>query len=181
MMFSVNESPRGHERQGGNAFLLAQIGAHAAQEFARRVTELDLTPAHAGLLRLIAWQPGHSQQALAQQIGTPASRLVRLVDALEDRGLVERRRNPADRRNYALHLTDAGTAFMRSLGQIAAAHEDDICAALSAPERAFLNQLLTRIAEQQGLTPGVHPGYRSQQSRHDDALEPGGSGIHSPT
>ena len=171
-MSDVNESNRGHERRGGNAFLLAQIGAHAAQEFARRVTELDLTPAHAGLLRLIAWQPGQSQQVLAQQLGTPASRLVRLVDALEERGVVERRRNPADRRNYALYLTDEGTAFMRRLGQIAAAHEDDICAALPAPERALLNQLLARIAEQQGLAPGVHPGYRSRQSRRDDAPEP---------
>lgn len=174
-MSSVNESDRdapGRRAGGGSAFLLAQIGAHAAQKFARRITELDLTPPHAGLLRLIARQPGQSQQELARKLGTPASRLVRLVDAVEDRGLVERRRNPDDRRNYALYLTGQGVEFMRSLGRIGAAHEDDICAALSQPERVLLHDLLARIAGQQGLTPGVHPGYRSDQGHRNDQPHP---------
>jgi DNA-binding MarR family transcriptional regulator len=86
---------------------------------------------------------------------------VPLVDHLEERGLIERRRNPDDRRHHALYLTPAGGQFLRTkLGPVGAAHEDDICAALAAPEREQLHGLLARIAEQQGLIPGVHPGYR---------------------
>ena len=147
-------------RRTGSAFLLAQLGAHAAARFAQRISQLDLTPAQAGLLRLIAWKPGQSQQAIARQLGTPASRLVLLVDALEERGLIERRRDPADRRHYALYLTGDGTAFMKELGRLGAAHEDAMTEGLTADERAVLNDLLSRLAARQDLTTGVHPGYR---------------------
>src|SRR5262245_13703773 len=51
------------------AFLLAQLGAHAAQQFAHRITDLDLTPAQAGLLRTLAHTPGRSQRQLADTLG----------------------------------------------------------------------------------------------------------------
>ncbi|MGD0242732.1 MAG: MarR family winged helix-turn-helix transcriptional regulator [Streptosporangiaceae bacterium] len=69
-------------------------------------------------------------------------------------------RNPGDRRHYALYLTPDGGQFMKELGQVVVAHEDDICAALDPAERQELNRLLRRVADQQGLTPGAHPGYR---------------------
>jgi DNA-binding MarR family transcriptional regulator len=166
-MMSMNESERDAAgRRTGNSFLLAQIGAHAAAGFAKRIAGLGLTPAQAGLLRLVTWQPGQSQQALARQLRTPPSRLVLLVDHLEGRGLIERRRNPDDRRNYALYLTAAGGQFLKTkLGPIGTGHEDDICAALTAAEREQLRGLLCRIAEQQGLTPGVHPGYQQLKAQ----------------
>jgi DNA-binding MarR family transcriptional regulator len=144
----------------GNAFLLAQLGAHAAARFSDHIKALELSPAQAGVLRLIAWQPGRSQQEIARTLGTPPSRLVLLIDGLEQRGLVDRRRGHGDRRQYALYLTDAGAGFMGQLAEVAAAHEDDICAGLDAGERAHLTGLLERIAARQGLTSGVHPGYR---------------------
>jgi DNA-binding MarR family transcriptional regulator len=161
-MTGMSEPERGPAgRRTGNSFLLAQIGAHAAAGFARRIADLDLTPAQAGLLRLVAWQPGQSQQVLARQLRTPPSRLVLLVDHLEKRGLIERRRNPDDRRHHALYLTAEGGQFIQTrLGPAGAAHEDDICASLTAAEREQLNELLRRIAEQQELIPGVHPGYQ---------------------
>ena len=148
-------------RGPGNSFLLAQLGAHAANRFAQRISELALTPAQAGLLRLVAWSPGQSQQAIAGQLGTPPSRLVLLVDGLQERGLIERRRNPGDRRHYALYLTEDGTRFMAELARIGGAHEADMMTGLSAQEQAVLHDLLARVAEAQGLTMGVHPGYRS--------------------
>src|ERR1700750_1912379 len=84
------------------AFLLAQLGAYAAERFGERVAALDFTRPQAGLLRLISREPGMSQQAVARRLRTPPSRLVALVDGLEQGGLIERRRNPGDRRNYAL-------------------------------------------------------------------------------
>jgi DNA-binding MarR family transcriptional regulator len=145
--------------RSGNAFLLAQLGAHAARRFAERIAELELTPPQAGLLRTVARSPGRSQQVIADQIGLPPSRLVALVDGLQERGLLERRRNPDDRRNYALYLTEAGRRFMGRLGRAARAHEDAICAGLSEAERDRLHRLLSRLSAEQGLTPLVHPGY----------------------
>jgi len=145
----------------GAAFLLAQLGSYAAAQFAERVAELDLVPAQTGLLRAVAASPGQSQQALAQLLGTPPSRLVALVDALEERGILQRRRNPDDRRLHALHLTEAGQLLLRRIGKAARAHNDALCRALDPTERDQLRALLTRIADDHDLTPGVHPGYRN--------------------
>lgn len=145
----------------GAAFLLAQLGSYAAARFTERVAELDLVPAQTGLLRAVAASPGQSQQALAQLLGTPPSRLVALVDALEERGILERRRNPDDRRLHALHLTEAGHQLLAKIGETARAHNDAICRALDPTERDQLRTLLARIADDHALTPGVHPGYRN--------------------
>jgi DNA-binding MarR family transcriptional regulator len=158
----------------GNAFLLAQLGAHAAGQFAQRITELSLTLAQAGLLRLVARAPGQSQQAIARQLGTPPSRLVLLVDGLQERGLLERRRNPEDRRHYALYLTEGGSRFMAELGRIGSAHEADLMTGLSPQEQGVLHDLLARLAVSQGLVAGVHPGYRSgpgDEPRENDGDE----------
>ncbi|MCD2194050.1 MarR family transcriptional regulator [Actinomycetospora endophytica] len=147
-------------RPTGAAFLLTQLGTHAARRFADRVSAVDLTPPQSGLIRAVAQEPGRSQQALAAQLGTPATRLVALVDALEKRGVLERRRNPDDRRLYAVHLTPAGEELLADLGRLAAEHEADLLAPLSPEERRSLAGLLGRVAAAEGLTPGVHPGYR---------------------
>ncbi len=154
------------------AFLLAQLGAHAAERITERLKVIHLSPAHIGLLRVIATSPGQSQQAVAERVGVHPSRIVALIDDLEREGFVERRRNRDDRRLYALHPTPGEK--MREIAAIAAAHEHDICAALSPDERAQLRELLARMARQQGLTPGVHSGYRrlgegGPRRRRDDA------------
>ena len=146
---------------GSTAFLLAQIGAHAATQFGEKLKGLQLTRPHAGILRLIGLTPGLSQQELARRLAILPSQLVALLDELEKRGLIERRRDATDRRTYALHLTKSGRDVAERMGRIAREHDDAVCAALDIHERQQLNALLGRIAEQQGLTPGVHPGYRS--------------------
>jgi DNA-binding MarR family transcriptional regulator len=132
--------------------------------FATRLQELELVPAHAGSLRAIAANPAISQQALASLLGMMPSRLVALLDELENRGLVERRDHPADRRIYAIHLTEKGSRMMAELGRVARAHDDAVCGALSEKEREVLWSLLSRIADEQKLTPGVHPGFSSAGS-----------------
>src|SRR5262245_13319560 len=147
-------------RTPGPAFLLAQIGAHAAARFAERLVALDLTPAHAGILWNLASQPNTTQRALAELLGAFPSRLVLLLDELEQKGLLERRPDPQDRRSHALRLTSAGKAELEKLGTIARQHQDDLCAALSAAERKQLRDLLVKISDQQELRPRVHPGFR---------------------
>ncbi|MFC1426501.1 MarR family winged helix-turn-helix transcriptional regulator [Streptacidiphilus sp. N1-12] len=147
--------------RGGAAFLLAQLGAHAATAFAERISAIGLTPPQAGLLRLLATEPGRSQRELADRLGMPPSRFVPFADELEGRGLIERRRNAGDRRLYALHLTEQGTALLGELQQAGRAHEEQICRGLSPEEHRQLTALLRQVAEEQGLTPGVHPGFRT--------------------
>ncbi|HEX4644113.1 MAG TPA: MarR family winged helix-turn-helix transcriptional regulator [Verrucomicrobiae bacterium] len=148
-------------RPCGAAFLLAQLGAHAAQRFGERIAALGLAPPHAGLLRMIASMPDCSQQKLAKRLGVLPSRMVMLIDDLEARGLVARRRKPRDRRAYSLGLTRAGTEALKKISRLAAEHEADLCAALTPQERATLVALCEKIAAQQGLTPGVHPSFKN--------------------
>jgi DNA-binding MarR family transcriptional regulator len=143
------------------AFLLSQLGHRSASVFTDLIASIDLTPPHAGILRAIAAEPGRSQQALSGQLGLLPSRVVAYVDELEDRGYVERRRNPNDRRLHALHLTASGRKLLTKIGELGRQHDRLLTAGLDAQQRDTLHQLLATIAERQALTPHVHPGYRN--------------------
>ena len=145
----------------GAAFLLTQLGTHAATRFAERVGELELSPPQVGMLRMIGANPGLSQQALATGLGMLPSKVVAFVDELEARGAVQRTRSARDRRVYELTLTDEGGELLRRVGEIAAEHEADFFQPLDADEREQLASLLRRVAGHHDLAPGVHPGYRS--------------------
>ena len=141
------------------AFLLSQLGHRSASVFTDLIASIDLTPPHAGILRAIAAEPGRSQQALSGELGLLPSRVVAYVDELEDRGYVERRRNPDDRRLHALHLTASGKKVITKIGELGRQHDRLLTAGLDSQQRDTLHQLLATIAERQGLTPHVHPGY----------------------
>ena len=154
-----DDHPDAGARRGGAAFLLAQVGAHAAAKFGERLAELGLSPPHAGMFRILAARPGIAQQALASALGTQPSRVVALIDELEGKGLLERRAHESDRRSHALYLTEAGRSTLQSIGRVAREHQQALLAALSEQEQRELAGLLRRIADQQGLIPLVHPGY----------------------
>ena len=156
------------------AFLLAQLGHHAASLFAEQMASIDLTPPHAGILRAIASDPGRSQQALSGQLGLLPSRVVAYVDDLEDRGYVERRRNPDDRRLHALYLSASGKKLMRKIGDLARQHDRRLTAGLNDDQRETLRRLLGALAQHQGLTPHVHPGYRALGRAGRATLRPNG-------
>ena len=141
------------------ALLLAQLGAHGAARFAERLRRLGLSPAHAGVLRLLRDQEGLSQRELAAQLRAAQSRVVALLDELEARDLVTRERRQGDRRTHALRLTDYGRRTLADLRDIADAHEAEITGCLSSEERQQLASLLYRLVEANGLTPGIHPGF----------------------
>jgi DNA-binding MarR family transcriptional regulator len=145
----------------GIAFLLTQLGHDAATQFAEQMATIDLSPPHAGILRSIAAEPGRSQQALSARLGVLPSRVVAYVDELEERGYVERRRNPDDRRLHALHLTTSGKRLMRKISTLASEHEGNMTSGLDERQRGTLRELLATLAQQRGLTPHVHPGYRN--------------------
>jgi DNA-binding MarR family transcriptional regulator len=149
----------------GIAFLLSQIGAHAALGFGERLTVLDLKPQDAGILRMLGSNPGLTQQSLSELLGIFPSRLVALLDSLEKRRLIDRRSSPKDRRSYQLHLTKQGRSALAAIGRVTHQLEDDLLAALSEAEKERLFDALTRIISQQQITPGVHPAYRTEAHR----------------
>jgi DNA-binding MarR family transcriptional regulator len=163
---------QGEMGQNQPAFLLAQLGAHAASQFAERLGVLELTPADAGILRLLRAAAGLSQQELAGRLKIHPSRLVAILDNLEKRGFVERKANLDDRRLYSLHLTQAGAETLEKIGSVAREHQDALLSSISREERNTLATLLLRIADQQGLVRGVHPGYqRLGRPRRSEANE----------
>jgi DNA-binding MarR family transcriptional regulator len=83
---------------------------------------------------------------------------VALVDALEQRGLLRRRPSPSDRRVRTLHLTKEGRWLLGDLVEISVEHEQQLCRGLQPAEREQLLTLLNRLAAEQGLAEGVHPG-----------------------
>ena len=160
-------------RPGGGdddfAYLLVQLGSQLARQFSERLAPLGLEPRQAGMLARLAANEGLSQQAIGELIGLNSTRMVFLVDELEQRGLVERRRNAADRRSYALYLTAKGRDTLRQVQAAGTSHQDDVGAVLTAAERVQLTGLLRRLAAGQGITehslPAGPPG-RPALTRH---------------
>lgn len=149
----------------GPAFLVSQVGAHAAVCFGERLKVLNLVPHDAGILRMLGSNPGMTQQALSETLGMFPSRLVSFLDELERRKLIERRGSPRDRRIYRLHLTREGRKMLIAVGKLTRQLEVDLFAALSESETKTIQNLLARIVSQQQITPGVHPSYRQIRRR----------------
>ena len=140
------------------AFLLSQVGTYAARRFAQRIGEVDLHPPLFRVLNAVDAAEGKSQQTIGEAIGAPASRMVAIVDELEQRGLVERRPHPGDRRIRALYLTAAGRKLLARGRRIAMEHEEELTRGMSEADRKRLIALLQTVVEEQGIGAGVHPG-----------------------
>jgi len=139
------------------ASLLAQLGAHATARLTSRLAVLELIPAYAGILKILAGTPGMSQCTLARALGTLPSRMVGYVDELERKGLLERRPHQSDRRNHSLHLTQAGRAAYHAASRLDREHQQTLLTGLSKQQQAQLAELLQLVANQQGLSYGPVP------------------------
>jgi DNA-binding MarR family transcriptional regulator len=137
-------------------FTISSTGYAIARQFRQILAPLELEPREFALLRAVAASEGNSQQAIGERLQIPASRMVAFVDALEERGLLERRPNPLDRRARALHVTEDGASMLARAFDLAAAHERELCSALSDEEREQLLDLLQRVGDRLGVHPGVH-------------------------
>ena len=103
-----------------------------------------VSPGRVGMLVLIESNPGVTQGRLAEAMGLDRSTMVGLVDALEERGLVERRRGE-DRRTNLLWLTPSGRRLLVRAKQRIARHERRVATRLTAVERAQLLALLGKL------------------------------------
>jgi DNA-binding MarR family transcriptional regulator len=140
-------------------FALSTLGFAVASRFRERLAPLELEPRDFALLRALAAGEGVSQHALGDQLRIPPSRMVAFIDGLQERGLVERRPHPGDRRAHALHLTPAGRKLLGKATAVASRFERELCGRLSAADRERLLALLGEVREQLGLPPGVHSAH----------------------
>ena len=143
---------------GSIVFLLSTLGFVASRGFHDALATVGLEPRQFGVLNLVAASEGLSQRALTDPLGIPASRVVAIVDELEERGLVERRRNLDDRRAHALHLTAKGRKTLDRARRIAIENDARFGASLTAAERDQLVALLAKLTADQGGAPGMHAG-----------------------
>jgi len=126
-------------------FLLAK--AHALfHERANAVIDSDrLTIKHFGCLTVIADEGPVSQQVLSARMRVDRTTMVAIVDDLEGAGLVERERNPEDRRAYALEATHAGRAWIEDKRGALMAAQEELLSVLDAGERRALVDSLQRL------------------------------------
>jgi len=125
----------------GYRLRLAQQAAF--RDFASGVAEIS--PGRAGMLLLIDANPGVTQSRLAHAVGLDRSTMVGVIDALEARRLVERRRGD-DRRTNGLWLTPTGRSFVTRLKRRIEIHERRVAAHLTVAERAQLLSLLDKLS-----------------------------------
>jgi DNA-binding MarR family transcriptional regulator len=154
------------------ALLLAQVGRSVGKSFHTCLEPLDLEPRQYLLLRTVGACRDQSQQAVGASLQIPPSRMVVLVDGLEERGLLERVPNPADRRAHALRLTATGRRLVERAASVVVAHEAAVCEPLDAAERTVLLGLLERIVAHRHLAP-QDPAATPDPATPDLATRPG--------
>jgi DNA-binding MarR family transcriptional regulator len=128
-------------------FLLKRLGFAAKDRSLTSYEEIGLHPYHHAILLVVDEGSSETQGAIADTLGYDRGQLVGLLDELEERGLVERRRDPEDRRRHIVRLTPEGKQTLRKVRALARQIEDDFLAPLSDKERAQLHALLLRLAE----------------------------------
>jgi DNA-binding MarR family transcriptional regulator len=134
------------ELLSSTTFLLKRLG-FAAKEHSHDAFEgTGLSPFHFAVLALLEEDPRETQAVIADALGYDRGHLVRLLDELEERDLVARKRDPDDRRRHVVKMTPEGRKALGKLRAIVGKLEDEFLAPLDAGERAVLHTLLVRLA-----------------------------------
>lgn len=112
------------------------------------LAELGLRPRHLVALTVLREQGGSAQQALAGTLRIDRTNLVGLLNDLESRDLVARRRSEEDRRRHLVALTPDGERLLDEAEEALGAAEDEVLRALDAEDRTTLATLLQRATRE---------------------------------
>src|SRR6516165_5992970 len=146
---SIAPSPRlPEELAGSTTFLLKRLGFAAKEQAMEAYEQAGLHPYHHAVLAVLDEGTRETQGAIADVLGYDRGQLVGLLDELEERGLVERQRDPTDRRRQSVRITRAGKKALAKLRTLALELEDDFLANLDESQRATLHRLLRELARQ---------------------------------
>jgi DNA-binding MarR family transcriptional regulator len=128
------------------SFLLARHGAITNGRLRDALAAIGYSPRQGSTLMQLAAEHGRmGQQSLCEALGIDPSVLVGILNDLESDGLVERRRDPADRRRHIVAITAKGEQALTDVRDVLAGVERDLFADLDATELATLRTLLARI------------------------------------
>ncbi|HTM74599.1 MAG TPA: MarR family transcriptional regulator [Pseudolabrys sp.] len=115
------------------------------QDFIRRLSSIDISPAEFSVLVVIGANTGLSQAELAATLGIERARLVRLLHRLEKRGLTQRLPSSADGRRHALRLTADGQKLLVRAKMLAAQHEGALKEKFGAERHRLLLESLRSL------------------------------------
>ena len=134
-------------RQDSLGFLLADVSRLTRRAFQQRIEGSALTQAQARALVYVSRHEGVRQVELADLLEVQPITLARLIDQLEQSGLVERRPDPADRRAYQLFLTPDAAPHIAAIEKVAAAIRADALSGIDAQQTAVLLAALRKMRD----------------------------------
>ena len=126
-------------------FLITRIHGWNHAELMSALRDLDIEPRHTGSLVALTATGPIAQAELARSLGISGATVVEIVDHLERRGLVERRRLDTDRRTQVLHILPGADAVVTEAQRRAFTVTDRVLAPLGARQRQRLITLLQRF------------------------------------
>ena len=134
--------------------LLARLGQESTARFRRSLRPLNVGAQQFIVLKQLQVFGSCSQGELADALGIDYSNLASVTGQLYGRGLIERHRDPADRRRYVVQLTVEGEQLLADADNAIQAGEEDMLNSLEDAEREQLWELLRRMADALELCPG---------------------------
>ncbi len=113
--------------------------------FLQRMAPYKLRPVDFSVASMIVHNPGITSRQLCSTLGILPPNLVGMINALEKRGLIDKRAHPSDGRANGLHASAEGIALLQQAQAAALALEDEVASNLTASERKTLLRLLKKV------------------------------------
>ena len=133
------------EPQDSFGFLLHDVARLLRKNFNRRVQSIGLTQEQCRVILQLSRHQGIQQVQLAELLEIKPITLARLLDKLQENGLIERRQNPEDRRAFCLYLTRRAHPVLKKILAIGAATRADANKDIAAAELDRLYSVLSRF------------------------------------